>query len=301
VSITIEDPSAINTTQTDNAMLPSSDGSDDDDSSQDGFETDYEDDSKSDLFWDDPWDDSQEYYIDKRYTQMVTVRVGRDKAPFKLHRALLSEKSLFFRNALKPGRWREGTRKVVFLAEVGAQEFKMYMHWVYKSRLDYAALGYRENGDDFVTFDDCLANDISGTYSNVSRHMEKTGDWAHRLIVLWVAADFLGDVGLQNTIMEELEGWWFQEEHVFSIHKQSFVFVDRHTPPNSPLRKFCIDWADLSEVFRSRVGSQPEIERFPRWMLSKLLLMKERRERGTLGDDDPREMDMTQRGRYDVC
>jgi hypothetical protein len=256
-------------------MSPRPDDSDDDD------------DSKGDLFWDDPWDDSQEYSIDKRYTQMVTVRVGRDRAPFKLHRALLTEKSLFFRNALKPGTWREGKRKVVFLPGVSAQDFKMY-------------IGYRENGDDFVTFDAVLANNESETYSNVSRHMEKTGDWAHRLIVLWVAADFLGDVELQNTIMQELEGWWFQHEHVFSIHRHSFVFVDRHTPPNSPLRKFCIDWADLSYVFRSRVGSQPEIEKFPKWMLSKLLLMKVRRERRTLRDD-PRMMDMNQRGRYDVC
>ena len=231
---------------------------------------------------------------------MVTVSVGRDRAPFMLHRALLTEKSLFFRNALKPGTWREGKGKVVFLPGVSVQGFKLYMHWVYKSRLNYAALGYRENGDDFVTFDAVLANNDSETYSNVSRHMEKTGDWAHRLIVLWVAADFLGDVGLQNTIMQELEGWWFQQEHVFSIHKHSFVFVDRHTPPDSPLRKFCIDWADLSSVFRSRVGSQPEIEKIPRWMLSKLLLMKVRRERRTLRDD-PRMMDMTQRGRYDVC
>jgi hypothetical protein len=297
VSVLIEDPTAIDSTHTDNTMFLRSDDSSDDDS-QDGFETDCEDDSEDEII-DDYRDDRLETVKENRHTRTVIVRVGRHMYPFKVHTALLIEKSHYFRKTLKHGRCE---KKLVRLAGVDKLSFKIYMHWVYRSELDYAALGYHPNGDDFVEFPAVLANGGYNpeTHSNVSRHMEKTGDWAHRLMALWVHAEFLGDVGLQNTISEELEKWWFQTHHVVSIHRRTFEFVGRHTPPNSPLRKLCIDWAELSHVFRNRVGSQPEVERWPKWLLSELLLLRMCRERGTLVRD-PRMMDLTQRGRYNVC
>jgi len=241
-------------------------------------------------------------YDDNKWAETVTVHAGRDKVPFQLHTTPLTEKSFFFRTALRPGRWTESNKKLVQLAKINAEYFAMYTYWIYNSQLDYTALGYHPNGDDFVAFPAVLANGeyCPETHSNVSRHMEKTGDWAHRLIVLWVHAGFLGDVRLQNTISEELEKWWFKEDLVVSIHRRTFEFVDQHTPPTSPLRKLCIDWAELSHVFLNRVGSQPEVERLPKWLLSELLLLRMFRERGTLRRD-PRMMDLTQWGRYNVC
>jgi hypothetical protein len=184
------------------------------------------------------------------------------------------------------------------LATIDAMYFMMYTHWVYTSRLDFAALGYRQNGDDFVRFQAVQANGSEiEMYSNVDRHSEKTGDWAHRLIVLWVHAEFLGDVRLQNTISQELERWWFAKDLVVSIHRRSFVFVGKHTSRDSPLRKLCVDWADLSFVFRSWEKKPIEVERLPKWLSNRLLLMKMRRERGTLRDD-LREMEPMMLGRY---
>jgi len=235
-----------------------------------------------------------------KWTRTVTVQAGRHKAPFKVHKAPLVDKSTFFRKALIPGRWNEGYNALVCLVTISAQYFMMYAHWVYTSQLDFAALGYRQNGDDFVRFSAVLANGSEiEMCSNRDRHLEKTGDWAHRLIRLWIHADFLGDVHLQNTISEELEHWWFDKHLVVTIHERSFAFVGKQTSPNSPLRQLCIDWADLSYVFRSLERRQIEVERLPRWLSSALLLMKLRRERGTL-KDDPRKMDLARRGKYHV-
>ena len=266
-----------------------------------------EDDSGEDLedvSDDDYVDICQKNIKDRRWARTVTIQAGRYKTPLILHTAPLVENSAWFRKVLALG------RKVVPLVNIGALYLMMYAHWIYTSNLDFAALGYRQNGNDFVHYEGIKAIKVDDsnvvqyseieTYSNRDRHLEKTSEWAHRLIVFWVHAEFLGDVRLQNTISEELENWWFKEDLVVSIHRRSFAFVGKHASLGSPLRKLCIDWADLSDVFRSREESQIEIERLPNWLSTRLLLMKIRRERGTL-KEDPRGADLTRRGRYHVC
>jgi hypothetical protein len=271
---------------------------DPDDSDQDDFEADSKNDFE-DYFEDDCEDSFQENYKYKTWARTVNVYAGRDRVPFKLHTAPLIEKSPYFRRALQYREWG-WIEQLLWLVTISAQYFMLYTHWVYTSQLDFAALGYRQNGDDFVRFHAVQANGSDmEMYSNVDRHLEKTGDWAHRLIVLWVHADFLGDVRLQNTISEELERWWFEEDLVVSIHGRSFAFVGKHTSPDSPLRKLCVDWTDLSYVFRSRERGQIEVENLPKWLSTELLLMRMRRERGTLRDD-PRKMEPKMLGRYHV-
>jgi hypothetical protein len=289
---------------------------DSDDSPQNDFDADsetaFENHVKKD-FEDDCEEDyediSQENHEYKIWARTVTVYAGSDKVPFKLHTAPLVEKSPYFRKALQ-SRVLGCVKQLLCLVTIPALYFMMYTHWVYTSQLDFAALGYRQNGDDFVTYRAVQADgsDIE-MYSNVDRHLEKTSDWAHHLIVLWVHAEFLGDVRLQNTISEELERWWFDENLVVSIHGRSYAFVGKHTSPDSPLRKLCIDWADRSLVFRSWERRPIEVEKLPKWLSTQLLLMKMRRERGTLKDDprkmnprevDPREMDPKRLGRYHV-
>lgn len=285
---------------------------DTDDSDQDDFNADAETEFGND-FEDDCEDDCEdsfhENYKYKTWARTVTVYAGRDKVPFKLHTAPLVEKSPYFRKALQ-SRVLGCVKHFLCLVTINALYLMMYAHWVYTSQLDFAALGYRENGDDFVTFEAVQANGSeTEMFSNVDRHLEKTSDWAHRLIVFWVHADFLGDVRLQNKISEELERWWFGKDLVVSIHGRSFAFVGKHTSLDSPLRQLCADWADRSYVFRSRERRPIEVEELPKWVSTQLLLMKMRRERGTLKYDpremnpkkiDPRDMDPKMLGRYHV-
>jgi hypothetical protein len=295
-----KDPSAINSTHTNELVCSrfSSSEHDSDDNSPHDSAAESDDDFEDDFVdnFDDDFDDCYpQGPKDNRWGRTVTIHVGRDEVPFKLHTMSLIEKSPYFRK-----RFRRCVKRSVGVATISVQYFEMYTHWVYTSQLDFSALGYLEDGKDFVTWLAVGANgDDIGRDSNVNRHLEKTSDWAHRLIVLWVHAGSLGDVQLQNTISEQLERWWFERHLVVSIPRRSFVFVGKHTSSGSPLRKLCIDWADLSSVFRSRVGSQVEVKNFPRWLTNELLRMKTSRERGTL-EDDPRKMDLSTRGRYYV-
>jgi hypothetical protein len=186
----------------------------------------------------------------ERRNAIVTILAGVNKDSFKIHWAPLIKNSTFFWKA----KWTEDDT-LVKLPNVSTRYFKMYTHWTYTAQLDFASLGYRDNGGDFARYQDYYARGISkaAVLTTAENQLEKTGVWADHLVRFWVHAEFLGDVDLQHVVSEQLVKWWLSGDYVVRIHERTIAFVDKHTTPDHPLRQFCIDWAERSATFQDRL------------------------------------------------
>ncbi|KAJ8118643.1 hypothetical protein OPT61_g394 [Boeremia exigua] len=61
---------------------------------------------------------------------IVTVEVGFQLTPYKIHNALLIEHALYFRKALN-GKWKEGEENKVRLDDVEDSDFEWFIKWLY--------------------------------------------------------------------------------------------------------------------------------------------------------------------------
>ena len=101
--------------------------------------------------------------------------------------------------------------------------------------------------------------------------VQKSNDYARRLIRFWFVAQSLGDTALQDTITDELARWWIAPNFVVLLDQRTLAFVDKRTSRGSPLRRFFIDWATCIDSGRKTVEKQIKKGKFkkeelPRWL-----------------------------------
>lgn len=206
---------------------------------------------------------------------MVTVLAGKDETPFVLHRTPLFRKSSYFRKGLASDQDADDM-KPANLPEIEVRRFKVYTHWVYSSQLNIAVLECRvTTGQRPVVSVPRHASEAERTYRRVAPL--DNGDLISDLMRLWADGDFLGDVGFQNIVSDELVEWLLVKENCLTlIPTTTFAFVNDNTNSECPLRQILIDWADLA------LTTDCDMEVFtavaPKWLVAGLLLSKVSRE-----------------------
>ena len=150
---------------------------------------------------------------------MVDVLVGPAKMAFRAQRALLCERSKFFRAALM-GSFREGKEQKVELPEATPAAFRRFLLWCYAGRVI--------DGDEDMT--------------------ESTGD---RLVELYQFAGFLGLHELQNAAIDGI----IEIQDITKRLSPGDIYDS--TEEGSPLRRLVVDvavrdvdWNDIDEDLR---------------------------------------------------
>lgn len=206
---------------------------------------------------------------------MVTVHAGRDGGYLEIlvHNQHFCWNSGYFRSL--------AVGQPVSLPNISARYFKTYTYWAYTSRLDYTALG--KPSEDFLRWQDILGGGYNGKCrdaddksANIEMEMQKSSNYAYRLIRFWCHAEFLQDSTLQNTIMDELYRWWITKGCVVMIDSRALELVDKHThrlegssPKGHPLRQLCSDWAIFNgaKTIKKRLDlGKLRKEELPKWL-----------------------------------
>jgi hypothetical protein len=233
---------------------------------------------------------------------MVTVLVGPEEDEFEVHRVRLTQRSSYFRKILsqKPS---DEAPVILKVPEISTPYFVMYWHWVYTSKLDDEALDYEDGTPRFVEHHRQPQRKDDETMRAYTRCevLRDSSILASHLIRFWICADFLGDAECQDTISDELAKWFLDKHIPTAISASTIAFVDEKTRPGSPIRRFCIDWADNKLVAGSKIAClrgwfDPTA---PKWLLLGALSFKLRREEGDWErGEDPRKA--SKEGRYHV-
>ncbi|KAJ8111028.1 hypothetical protein OPT61_g6273 [Boeremia exigua] len=152
---------------------------------------------------------------------MVTVEIGPDRKKYCLHKALVTHHSEYFRKALH-GPWVEAQEGVVKLDDVGANEFNVFVYWLYNQPLPTA--------DDYLIWC-CVFNDDDADFS---KHMQ-----------LWVLAYALGDrllapafrKAINNIIVSSRPMSGVTIATLMPVYSYAFANI----PDNRPLLQFLVD------------------------------------------------------------
>ncbi|KAK5713456.1 hypothetical protein LTR15_011156 [Elasticomyces elasticus] len=115
-----------------------------------------------------------------QYTDVYTVLVGAEEEKFMLHASIAVKHSKFFHAACNGG-FKEAEEKVIRLPETTPATFGAYLQWAY-------------SGSVVVVDDKELKADVTGTKNR----------W--RLAKLYVLANFLADIPLQNKVIDNYVG-----------------------------------------------------------------------------------------------
>ncbi|KAJ4378225.1 hypothetical protein N0V86_005925 [Didymella sp. IMI 355093] len=75
---------------------------------------------------------------------VVTVEVGPERVKHFIHKALLEEKSEYFKKALN-GPWKEAEDKVVFLDDVDCRSFAVFVDWLYTGEIPADCDGFNDD------------------------------------------------------------------------------------------------------------------------------------------------------------
>lgn len=152
----------------------------------------------------------------------------------------------------------ENQEKLIRLPEHEPDVFRMYLECIYTPGVvDFAALS------GFQIVEEVVRNDDKGRAA------------MHSMFMLWIAADYLGDVSVANAIMDGVMLGIYQR---LTIRWSSFVYIYDNTAAGSPLRRWSVDW--LSAALKIENLANPEFEVVPRGLVLLLLgkLLRDRLE-----------------------
>ncbi|KAL9581986.1 MAG: hypothetical protein Q9212_003558 [Teloschistes hypoglaucus] len=142
-------------------------------------------------------------------SDIVTILVGNKEVPFKLHKAIISSRSKFFRAALE-GLFKEAVESKVRLPEEDPELLACYLSWVY--------------GNDTIPLDD-----------------EDAGTYAKELCHLWLLADKLGSEKLGNRIIDMICARALEDSSPFLPDVEVINLIWDTTQRHSGLRKILVD------------------------------------------------------------
>ena len=154
---------------------------------------------------------------------VVTVLVGPEKTPYKIHKGILTNSATFFAAAFQEDGFKEGLTHKMELLDVDSGAFYRFVLYCYTG---------------IITNDE-----------------EEEPDDELELMYLWIFGDFLGLPKLQDMVMRLLcllkdKKWRGTAQWPKKIWEQ--------TRRNSPLRSYLIDSWIESEGLRDLVHNEPE-------------------------------------------
>ncbi|KAL8890625.1 MAG: hypothetical protein Q9215_002271 [Flavoplaca cf. flavocitrina] len=159
--------------------------------------------------------------------EVVTILVGPEKTPFRIHKGLLCSKSEYFRAALE-GFFKESTEKSVHLRDEDPGIFQFYATWIYSQKL---VVGFTQRQ---LSMDVCCR--------------------------LYVLADKLGSDDVQNLAIDLIHERCTRS-YDDDINSSIVNFVYDNTLPDSRLRAILIDIASYEVLFdyaQDLVGVNPD-------------------------------------------
>lgn len=164
----------------------------------------------------------------------MTILVGPEEKRFVVHKAIISEHSKFLRAACSKD-FREGQEQIIRLPEVEVEPFSAYLQWAYR-------------GDIITEFTEKLKED--------------TIEYERQIITLtrlYIAADFLGDCLLRNTVSDKTRELWAATNRGPSCEAVNSVYAN--TPENCKFRKLMLDWhiwTGVGEWYRGAQENMPK-------------------------------------------
>ncbi|KAK5703347.1 hypothetical protein LTR17_022213 [Elasticomyces elasticus] len=151
-----------------------------------------------------------------QYTDAFTVLVGAEEEKFIVHASIATKHSKFFQAACNGG-FKEAEEKVIRLPETTPATFGAYLQWAY-------------SGSVVVVDEEELKADVTGTRNR----------W--RLAKLYVLANFLADIPLQNNVIDNYVGSLRSTKHGTGLCGLKLAY--EHTPTGSWLRRlFVEEWS----------------------------------------------------------
>jgi hypothetical protein len=156
---------------------------------------------------------------------MITILVGEEEYRFTVHKDMLCSKSKFFRAACSE-RWASGVEKVVRQPEGTAEDFQIYVEWVYTSKIS-------------------LATD------DIDKQQAKLMD-------MYILGDVVDDYQLRNATMKRLIA--NTRKDIKTLTREQVHKVYEATTTGSPLRKFIVNWLltgfDRDDI-KASIASEP--------------------------------------------
>ena len=140
--------------------------------------------------------------------EVVTILVGPEETPFRIHKGLLCSKSEYFRAAFE-GSFRESTDKRIHLRDDDSKIFQFYAALIY---IENAIFSWSEDFD----LDVCCH--------------------------LYVLADRLGSEGIQNIVIDIIHTHP-DPEYSVDLNAEIINYVYENTMPGSFLRDILVDFA----------------------------------------------------------
>lgn len=154
------------------------------------------------------------------YSLTIRVLVGPKGKEFTVPECLLTSTSAFFRAACSE-KWKEGQERLVRLPEHDVDSWNEYLH---------------------CKFTQSVAKpDVSKNTCG-----EETDPWI-RIVQLWITADQLQDVHLQNKVVDEMLSMNTRRSDYAG--PKTVSLAREHTTPDAPLRRLLID-----EYLASNIG-----------------------------------------------
>jgi hypothetical protein len=156
---------------------------------------------------------------------MITIVVGEDERRFTVHKDMLCAKSKFSKAACSE-RWASGIEKVVRQPEGTAEDFQIYVEWVYTSK--------------------------------ISLHTDEIGKQQAKLMDMYILGDVLDDYQLRNASMRRLIANTRKEMTILTSRQVHKVY--EATTTGSPLRKFIVNWLLSSfdrDDLKASIASEP--------------------------------------------
>lgn len=139
------------------------------------------------------------------WCSLVTVVAGEEgqEQAFQVHRKQLTQHSSFFTTALN-GHWHESHEQTVPLPTMSSRYFAIYASWIYCQKIDGEDFRAWPGDDDearWLIEDDLISHELKAEMFNTIKELLPR----QRFCQMWIHADYLGDVNLQNTVIDSLD------------------------------------------------------------------------------------------------
>jgi hypothetical protein len=163
---------------------------------------------------------------------------------FIVHKSRVCDKSPYFVAASSETWQKDREEGVVRLHEVDATSFELYFHWIYWDTIDLDIVDAK---------DECERCDEPG-HSNRCQRRNALG----LLIDLYLAGDFLGDVGLQNCTIDKFLHYVHRANHAdaWLLTPTQIDTIWKRTSETSTLRKCVLDCVIVRTVNLGNEGER---------------------------------------------
>lgn len=189
----------------------------------------------------------------------VDVGTGATKTEFFVHENLITGRSDFFKNALKPGKFIEGDTKRVHLPMDQEYDFACLLHWLYTGTLKFCLTPVLPPDSSDDTSSDMVKHSGSDTSTDTQPSCSSCGELdcqlhhgipVDRLFELWILGDKLQVAGFQDDIaakLIELGSWNAAKDNIHHMpSNMTLKYVYDNTLASSSLRRLAVDLAVLT-------------------------------------------------------